>query len=193
MPNVRRRSSLLVIVSLLGIAVSGSLASSPGTQEAATAAPAASASAKVTRGPSSIQTLSWLAGCWESRSGDMLIEEHWMGPRGGVMLGMGRTTKGDTVREFEATRIEEKEGLLVFTAKPSGQAEASFASKEVSSEGVVFENLAHDFPQRVIYRRGADGSLAARVEGMRGGVLKGIDYPMRRADCTSGAGSGTAR
>ena len=29
----------------------------------------------------------------------------------------------------------------------------------------VFENLTHDFPKRVIYRRNADGTLTARVEG----------------------------
>jgi hypothetical protein len=32
----------------------------------------------------------------------------------------------------------------------------------------VFENLGHDFPQRVIYRKGADGKLTARIEDAAG-------------------------
>jgi hypothetical protein len=29
----------------------------------------------------------------------------------------------------------------------------------------VFENLAHDFPKRILYRRLPDGGLLARIEG----------------------------
>jgi hypothetical protein len=43
-----------------------------------------------------------------------------------------------------------------------------------------WERSAHDFPQRVIYRRRGADSLLARVEGMRGGQLRGLDYPYRR-------------
>jgi hypothetical protein len=40
----------------------------------------------------------------------------------------------------------------------------------------VFENLEHDFPQRIIYRRNQDGSLTARIEGDRGGRIVGMDF-----------------
>jgi hypothetical protein len=43
----------------------------------------------------------------------------------------------------------------------------------------VFENLAHDFPQRVIYRR-CDADLCARIEGTVGGQVQGIDWRYRR-------------
>jgi hypothetical protein len=51
---------------------------------------------------------------------------------------------------------------------------------KLNSNEVVFENLTHDFPQRVIYRRSADGSVAARIEGTRNGQLRGIDFPYQR-------------
>jgi hypothetical protein len=54
----------------------------------------------------------------------------------------------------------------------------------VSDSAVTFEHPTHDFPQRVIYRRRGADSLLARVEGMRGGQLRGSDYPYRRVSCS---------
>ncbi len=49
--------------------------------------------------------LAWLAGCWELRAGPRLIEEQWLSPRGGMLLGMSRTMRGGTVVEYEHLRI----------------------------------------------------------------------------------------
>jgi len=136
----------------------------------------------------SILKLSWLAGCWEGGQAGRRIEEQWMAPGGGAMLGMGRTVKDARLVEHEAMIIREEQAGLTFTAKPSGQQEASFSSIELTDASVVFENPAHDFPQRVIYRRQGDGSLLARIEGTRDGKVKGIDIPMRRAECAGPSG-----
>jgi len=135
--------------------------------------------------PASLVSLQWLAGCWEGGSGERRIDEQWMAPRGGMMLGMGRTVVGQAVREFEQMMIREDRGKLVFTSKPSEQPEASFTSIEITPTRAVFENAAHDFPQRIIYEAAADGSLKARIEGKLEGKDKGIDFPMRRATCPS--------
>ena len=139
-----------------------------------------------TQGPL-IGKLGWLAGCWERTNGERRVEEQWMKPSGGTMFGMGRTVVGEKTSEFEQMQIREEAGQLVFTAKPSGQEEASFRSIEVAGSSVVFENKAHDFPQRVIYRLQKDGSLLARIEGEEGGKAKGVDFPMQRAACGDAA------
>jgi hypothetical protein len=135
---------------------------------------------------SPIANMSWLAGCWELVAGERRIEEQWMRPRGGMMLGMNRTVTGDTTREFEYMQIREEGGRLVFTARPSGQEGASFGSILVTESKVLFENAAHDFPQRIIYMRGEDGSLIARIEGETAGKPRGVDFPMRRTKCADG-------
>jgi hypothetical protein len=136
----------------------------------------------------SIARLSWLAGCWERTGDGRHVEEQWMAPRGGTMLGMGRTVTGGSTSEHEQMQIREEGGRLIFTAKPSGQAEASFVSLEVADSSVVFENKAHDFPQRIIYRLQPDGSLLARIEGERGGKQQGVDFSMSRAVCGGASG-----
>ena len=130
-----------------------------------------------------VTEVAWLAGCWEQAAGPRLVEEQWTRPRGGLMLGLGRTVRGDSLVEYEQTRIFERGGRLVFGASPSGQASAEFESIEVSDSSVTFENPAHDFPQRVMYRRRGADSLIARVEGTRGGKLRGVDFPYARVGC----------
>lgn len=116
-----------------------------------------------------------------------------MKPRGGTMLGMSRTVTGDKTSESEYMQIREQEGRLVFTARPSGQEGASFDSVQFTRSKVVFENAAHDFPQRIIYQRLADGSLLARIEGQREGRLLGVDFPMRRSQCAAEPGTSGSR
>ena len=103
----------------------------------------------------------WLAGCWELRQRGSVAIEMWMPPDGGLMLGASRTVANGTVREYEQVELRLEKGRLVYTAHPSGQATATFASTTVTDSGFVVENPQHDFPQRISYRRrGARGRLA---------------------------------
>jgi hypothetical protein len=131
-----------------------------------------------------VAQVGWIAGCWEQSVGARLIEEQWMRPRAGLMLGVSRTVVGDSLREYEQVALFERGGHLVYAATPARQAPAEFASIAVSDSAVTFENPTHDFPQRIIYRRRGADSLLARVEGMHGGQLRGSDFPYRRVPCS---------
>jgi len=132
-----------------------------------------------------VHRLSWMAGCWRQAnpSTGRTIDEQWMAQLGRTMLGMSRTVRGDSVIEFEHLQILERRGHAVFHAEPSGQAPADFEASAVSDTMVTFENAAHDFPQRVIYRRRGRDSLIARIEGTRNGRVRGVDFPYARAAC----------
>ncbi len=134
---------------------------------------------------SAIDRAAWLSGCWEMRTPTRLTIEMWMAPAGGMMLGASRTTIGDRVREFEQLQLVAHGDTLVYTATPSGQARSSFRSVvPVASDELVVENPAHDFPQRIRYRRIGADSMVARVEGReQGGAMRGFDLPMRRVPC----------
>jgi hypothetical protein len=132
---------------------------------------------------SGVARLGWLAGCWQRDTPTSTVEEQWMSPRGGTMLGMGRTVRRDTTIAWELLRIDARGDTLVYHALPSGQAPAQFAQAGLTDSSVVFENVAHDFPQRIRYvRRGAD-SLLARIEGVQDGVTRGVDFRFRRVAC----------
>lgn len=103
----------------------------------------------------------WLAGGWvmEAPGGDW-SEEWWTPPRGGLMMGAGRSGKGAAIGWWEHTRIQEAGGKISFCALPKGQAGACFDATAVSATEIVFENAAHDYPQRITYRREGDELFA---------------------------------
>ena len=108
-----------------------------------------------------------------------------MAPRGGTMLGMGRTVRGGKTAEYELVLIKEQNGRLAYEAHPSGQPSAMFLSTIVSETSVVFENPEHDFPQRVGYRRAGADSLQAWIEGQVNGKSRRVDFSYQRAQCES--------
>ena len=131
-----------------------------------------------------IDDLAWIAGCWRGQAGDRAFEEQWMAPKGGLMLGNGRTTQGDRVTGYEQMRIEQQGDQLAFVSKPSTKPEARFPAKTIDANGVVFEDLMHPYPQRIIYRKGPGDTLAARIEGNNGREILNIDFPMHRVSCS---------
>jgi len=132
----------------------------------------------------SLERLGWLAGCWAAEQGEAGSVEHWLPLAGGTMLGIGRTVRNGRTVEHEFMQIRlNAEGQPVFIAQPSRQKEATFVATSIGERAVTFENPAHDFPQRVIYRAVGESGLAARIEGQRNGTTRGIDFPMRRVAC----------
>lgn len=115
----------------------------------------------------------WLAGCWISGGeGDARTEECWTAPRGSMVLGSGHGFTGTRTRSFEHMRIEQVDGSLVFVAQPGGSPPTRFAlqATRVGTElrdGLLFVNVANDYPQRVQYWREGD-ELVAEISQIDG-------------------------
>jgi hypothetical protein len=129
-----------------------------------------------------LQDFAWLAGHWRIEKPDGLIDEQWMAPAGGLMMGMARTIQAGKVREHEFTLLrQEANGDIVYVASPSKQTETTFKLTSLRDGEAVFENPQHDFPKRVIYTRKADDSLLAAIEGPgRDGKVRRVEYPFKR-------------
>ena len=147
---------------------------------------ALTAAVSVPTAPVSLSPLSWLAGCWKRETPERVVEEQWMAPAGGVMLGMSRALRASDGRlvEFEQVRIEARGDSAVYVANPARQAMAEFVAIAYNDSLILFENKAHDFPQRIGYRRVGPDSLEAWIEGPGpAGTTRKIDYPYRRVAC----------
>lgn len=119
-----------------------------------------------------LSDLSWLAGTWKGRSAEAEMEEVWLAPRGGLMLGLHRDVAGEKAVSFEHLRIEAKDGTLVYTSSPNGLPPTAFRLKSMEARKVVFENPTHDFPQRILYWSASPRELCARIEGTVEGKLQ---------------------
>jgi hypothetical protein len=114
----------------------------------------------------------WMSGSWRATIDGVKMEEHWTTADGNLMLGTHRDVRANGKVAFEFLRIEQKNGTLIYQAMPGGGPATPFPFKEASASRIVFENLQHDFPQRIIYWRNGK-RLCARVEGTMNGKVEG--------------------
>jgi hypothetical protein len=131
--------------------------------------------------PFRLDSVSWIAGSWQGTEGKVAMEEVWLAPSGGAMLGLHRDVAGERMVSFEFLRIAETADGLVYLAQPGGRPPTPFRAVEVSPKRVVFENPEHDFPQRILYWLGDDGALHARVEGKEKGKDSAMEWRWTRS------------
>lgn len=129
-----------------------------------------------------VEDLSWLSGCWQGRQGTAVIEEIWSKPGGKTMIGLGRTVKSNRTVSFEFMQFREENGNLFFLPQPQGGAQVRFPLKESRPAKFTFENLNHDFPQRVSYERKSN-LLLASIEGTEKGKFARQEFVMRKVRC----------
>ena len=131
--------------------------------------------------------LAWLSGTWvgTTPSGEA-VEESWLPPAGGTMIGVGRTIKGGKTVFFELLRVIARDGKLVYVAQPMGKAPTELtASASPGPDQIAFENRAHDWPKRISYRRTSEG-VRVRVEGDPGQPVE--EWTMKAAVIGRGGG-----
>jgi hypothetical protein len=112
-----------------------------------------------------VEQLAWMSGDWQTPPGRMRIEEHWTGVAGGTLIGMSRTVVGDRTVAFEYLRVETRKEGIFYVAHPNARPGTDFKLVRVEGQSATFENPAHDFPKRIIYKKNAEGAIVARIEG----------------------------
>ena len=131
--------------------------------------------------PAAGADLGWLAGAWCGTSGGDAIEETWLPPVAGQLLGLSRTVRAGRAVGYEFMRIEPVEGVPTFFAQPGGKPPTAFPAVEAAAGRIRFANDHHDFPQWIEYRREGD-RLLAQIGGP-GGDGKELRIEFRYASC----------
>lgn len=126
-------------------------------------------------GAEEVAKLDWMAGSWVQERNGVSVRETWLAPGDGVMAGMSQTNRTGRPPFVEFMKISAEPAGVTFTAIIPGQPPTPFVRRPGPEGEAVFENAAHDFPQRVIYRR-CDADLCARIEGTVAGKLQSQDW-----------------
>jgi|GEM_PF-251537 len=128
----------------------------------------------------SLTEFAWLSGTWVGEAEDAFTEEHWMTPRGDVILGMNRVSGGAADGFFEVLRIENRPGGVYYLAGPTGRCPPTeFRLIEQSARRAIFENPKHDFPQRIEYKREGD-AMIVRISGQQNGRAAESSWTWRK-------------
>jgi Domain of unknown function (DUF6265) len=184
------RGTLSVLIAALAVVTAGAQ-----TVHLPDANPAPTAPAETgAPGAEALAALAWLEGCWRGRVNQREFNERWQPPGSGLMIGASHTVFQGRTQDYEDLRLEGRPDGVYYVVAVSGQREIAYrlVASTVDTEGgrkdelFTFENPAQDFPQKIIYRRGAEGWLYATVEGKVGAKPRQVIYPMRRIGCESG-------
>jgi catechol 2,3-dioxygenase-like lactoylglutathione lyase family enzyme len=132
-----------------------------------------------------IRNVRWLEGCWQLVRGTTTTVERWLAPVNGEMSGESWTIANGAERPGETLRLFARGDTLVYQASPAGQATTQFRTTSSAGDEIVFANPAHDFPQRIVYRRVGADSVIARIEGDRAGRRQPVLYPYAKVPCSS--------
>lgn len=136
-----------------------------------------------------VASLDWMAGNWAQDSAKEKVMEAWVGPGNGLMVAVNLTTMPGGRKTFEFLRISDTPDSMSYFASPGGRPPVEFRFKESGDKRVVFENLGHDYPQRIIYWKDGD-LLAARIEGNVRGKLRAEEWKLAPVKPVIGGGSG---
>ena len=170
----------------------------PGAPSAAPT-PAAPPSASATAAAASaLDQLSWLRGCWAGKVAQFDFVESWLAERGGMMVGIAQTivpnpkpASGFRTQDYQYLRLEQRPDGVYYVAIPSGKKEIAFkftsAGEELGRKTYTFTNPTDEFPKKIVYMRGKEGWLFAKVAGEVAKQPKEVVYPMQHVDCATGA------
>ena len=121
-----------------------------------------------------------MTGCWAGGTGPVQLREQWSEAEGGAMLGSTRFFRDGAVVDWEFGRVvEDAEGVVLWPYPRGTVSEHGFRLVR-KTPALVFENLEHDFPVRVIYTPASERALRVRIEGADGG---GQEWSVERVDC----------
>lgn len=116
------------------------------------------------RAPRDVDDVAWVLGSWESQDEEPVGERWVRGAHGFVGSGYvippgeceGEGEEGACRAEpveTESLELIERDGVLIYVATPRTQARTEFVITELDAAHFVAENLEHDFPTRIAYRR----------------------------------------
>ena len=120
--------------------------------------------------------LAWLAGAWTGTQAGVEMEELWLPPKGGALVGMHRDVQNGRMVSWEFFRIATNDSGTFYFTSPRSAPPTLFRLVQMDDKRVVFENATHDFPQRIMYWLEADGVMTARIEGTVAGKLRGMQW-----------------
>jgi hypothetical protein len=179
MPRPAPSSLVALVVALVaGLAAPAARAAEP-------ASPAAPPAARKL----AVADLAWLTGTWSGEKDGDRIEETWLPPAAGAMIGAFRWLRGDAVVVYELLALEpdgDSVVLLLRHYRPGlvpreGETEAlRFRLVEARDGYAMFDLDDATRPTRVGYRRGDDGSLVAVLERTREGRTTVEEFVYRR-------------
>lgn len=132
-----------------------------------------------------IEKANWLIGAWQNNSAKVNVSEIWKKKNDSTYIGQGRTIMGKDTVSSESISMEQRDKQLFYISTVKNQNNGQgvkFTLTSSTDKQLVFENPAHDFPQKISYTVITNDSLVTEVSGMMKGKPRSEKFPMTRVE-----------
>lgn len=123
----------------------------------------------------------WLIGEWHYVNKEEHFTELWERESDTSFTGFGCFLKGKDTVSSESLRLVQRGDDLLYIPTVKGQNNdrpVVFKLTDTAENQLLFENPAHDFPQKIRYARGSKKYMVIEIIGKTNGKNKMRAYPM---------------
>lgn len=127
--------------------------------------------------------LNWLLGSWKMKQEGVEFSEIWTQIDSFNYSGKGIGVAGKDTIFYEEIQLQFQQDGIYYKVKSRGQNDNEFVSFKLVNHGLntfIFENIKHDFPSLIIYKRLNDNHMEAWIEGRENGIIKTEEFDFIR-------------
>ena len=125
----------------------------------------------------------WLLGNWESKSVDGTLTESWLKVNDSTFQATSYFIKEKDTIHFETISLQQKGQVLTYSATVKGQNNdkaVHFTQTNKAPKQLSFENLKHDYPQKITYTQKTAVDLAVKISGIQQGKADTEEFTMKK-------------
>ena len=130
-----------------------------------------------------LEKMNWLVGSWEQKLPDGTLVESWTKENDSTFSGKSYFVKDKDTIHAESVVLTQKKEELFYIPTVTGQNNDEPVTFKLTSdiENIfTFENPAHDYPQKITYKKVNDSNMLASISGKQQGKETSESYPMKR-------------
>lgn len=179
------RATRVFAAATLSLALAGAWAQAPATPAVPATAATPAIPAVDVPATGSVDKLGWLVGCWQATSArdGSTINEVWLAPRAGTMMGIGQTFLGAKTTAWEAMRIYDAGSAMKIWLRPGARAELTLDLVEAKANAAGFSVTEGPITTMLRYERTSETTMLATFRLKQGENARGADYGFSRVDC----------
>ena len=119
-----------------------------------------------------LEKMNWLVGSWEQKLPEGTLVENWTKENDSTFAGESYFVKEKDTTHSESIVLTQKKEELFYIATVIGQNNDEPVTFKLSSDTenkFTFENLAHDYPQKITYKKVNETNMLASISGKQQG------------------------
>ena len=111
----------------------------------------------------------WILGSWEQQTDKGILTETWQRQNDSLFVGSCYFINQSDTLHTETIMLEQRDDSITYSANVKGQNNdkaVPFTLTTANTNSLVFENLKHDYPQKIVYQKNKSNGLVVTISGI---------------------------